>query len=60
MVNLCDNWLRITRTELTVFTDNAPALALYRKYGFETEGTGRHYALRNGDYVDALFMARLK
>ncbi len=60
MVNLCDNWLRIERIELTVFVDNAPALALYRKYGFEIEGTGTHYALRNGEYVDAYFMARLK
>ncbi|WP_072571201.1 N-acetyltransferase [Enterobacter sp. SA187] len=60
MVNLCDNWLRIERIELTVFVDNAPALALYRKYGFETEGTGKKYALRNGEYIDALFMARMK
>lgn len=60
MVNLCDNWLRITRIELTVYTDNPAALALYRKFGFEVEGTGRQYALRNGEYVDAYFMARMK
>ena len=60
MVNLCDNWLRITRIELTVYTDNPAALALYRKYGFEVEGTGRQYALRDGEYVDAYFMARMK
>jgi putative acetyltransferase len=60
MVNLCDNWLRIERIELTVFVDNAPALELYRKFGFEIEGTGKQYALRNGEYVDAYFMARAK
>ncbi|MEN0578011.1 putative acetyltransferase [Phytobacter palmae] len=60
MVNLCDNWLRIERIELTVFVDNAPALTLYRKFGFEIEGTGKHFALRNGEYVDAYFMARIK
>ncbi|CCJ90287.1 Putative acetyltransferase [Cronobacter turicensis 564] len=60
MVNLCDNWLRIERIELTVFVDNAPALAVYRKFGFETEGTGKRYGLRNGEYVDAYFMARVK
>nr|WP_318383404.1 N-acetyltransferase [uncultured Enterobacter sp.] len=60
MVNLCDNWLRIERIELTVFADNATAIGLYRKFGFETEGTGRKFALRNGEYVDALFMARMK
>lgn len=58
MVNLCDNWLRITRIELTVYTDNAAALAVYRKYGFEVEGTGKQFALRNGEYVDAYYMAR--
>ncbi|WP_318371101.1 N-acetyltransferase [Enterobacter sp.] len=60
MVNLCDNWLRIERIELTVFVDNPSAIALYRKYGFEVEGTGRKYALRNGEYIDALLMARMK
>ncbi len=60
MVTLCDNWLRIERIELTVFVDNAPALAVYRKFGFDVEGTGKHYALRNGEYVDAYFMARVK
>ncbi|MFK9856135.1 N-acetyltransferase, partial [Klebsiella pneumoniae] len=27
---------------------------------FEIEGTGRRYALRNGEYVDAYYMARIK
>ena len=60
MINLCDNWLRIDRIELTVYVDNAPALALYRKFGFETEGTGKRFALRNGEYIDTYYMARLK
>lgn len=60
MVNLCDNWLRIERIELTVYTDNAAALALYRKFSFEVEGTGKRFALRDGQYVDAYFMARLR
>lgn len=60
MINLCDNWLRVDRIELTVFTDNPSAVALYRKFGFIVEGTCKKYALRNGEYVDAYFMARLK
>jgi len=60
MPDLCDNWLRITRIELTVYIDNPAALALYRMYGFGVEGTGRQYALRDGEYVDAYFMARMK
>ncbi len=60
MINLCDNWLRVERIELTVYADNAAAVRLYRKFGFEVEGTAPHYALRNGEYVDALYMARIK
>ena len=60
MIDMCDNWLRVDRIELTVFVNNEPAIAVYRKFGFEIEGTGKKYALRNGEYVDAYFMARLK
>ena len=60
MTSMCDNWLRVDRIELTVFVDNEAAIAVYRKHGFEIEGTGRKYALRNGEYVDAYYMARMK
>ena len=54
-----DRWAQVLRLELTVFADNARAISLYRRFGFEQEGTMRAYALRNGRYVDALAMARL-
>jgi putative acetyltransferase len=60
LVELADNWLNVTRLELAVYTDNERAISLYRKFGFEIEGTHKAYALRNGRYVDAHFMARLK
>ena len=59
IVDLADNWLGYRRLELTVYTDNAAAVALYRKFGFETEGTLREYSYRNGEYIDAYTMARL-
>ncbi|SKA11248.1 GNAT family N-acetyltransferase [Consotaella salsifontis] len=59
LLDAADNWLDIRRIELTVFADNAPAIALYRKFGFETEGTLRSWAFRDGDYADVLAMARL-
>ncbi len=59
-VNLADNWLDYSRLELTVYTDNAAAMKLYRRFGFEVEGTLRNYAVRDGRYVDAYAMARLK
>lgn len=60
MLDICDNWGAIERIELTVFTDNQSAIALYRKFGFEIEGTGRRFAFRNGEMVDAYHMARIK
>lgn len=59
MIDLCDNWLNISRIELTVFIDNIAAITLYRKFGFEIEGTSPRFAFREGQYVDAHHMGRL-
>src|SRR5215217_3416322 len=58
-LDLADNWLNLTRIELSVYTDNAAGIALYEKFGFEIEGTHRRYAFRDGEYADAYSMARL-
>ena len=60
LVGLADNWLNVTRLELSVFTDNERAIALYRKHGFEIEGTHKAYALRAGKWADVHSMARIK
>lgn len=60
MVNLCDNWLNVTRIELTVFADNQSSIRLYQRFGFESEGPARRHAMREGQLVDTLYMARLK
>lgn len=52
--------MQMTRLELEVYVDNAPAIALYRKHGFVEEGRMRAYAFRNGEYVDVWGMARVK
>ena len=59
-LDLADNWLNLIRLELTVYTDNAAGIALYEKFGFVIEGTHRLFAFRNGEYVDAYSMARIK
>jgi L-phenylalanine/L-methionine N-acetyltransferase len=59
MCDYADRWVGALRLELNVYTDNAPAIALYRKFGFEIEGTQRGYAMRDGRYVDSHPMARL-
>ena len=42
-----------------MYTDNAIALRLYRKFGFEVEGTLKAFAFRNGRFIDAYTMARI-
>ncbi len=59
VIDYADRWLGLRRLELTVYTDNAVAIALYRRFGFVVEGTQRCVALRNGVLVDAYAMARL-
>lgn len=59
-VEMADRWLNLTRLELEVYTDNEPAIRLYERFGFEREGTLRQYGFRDGRYVDAYMMARLR
>ena len=59
-IDQADRWLNLKRLELTVWADNARAVALYERFSFEREGLLRAYAWRDGAYVDALTMARLR
>jgi L-phenylalanine/L-methionine N-acetyltransferase len=59
-VDLADDWLNLTRLELEVYTDNEPAIRLYKKFGFTIEGTLLQFAYRSGEFVDVYAMARLK
>jgi RimJ/RimL family protein N-acetyltransferase len=55
-------WARahgIHRLELTVMTHNERAVALYRKTGYEVEGTRREALVVDGRPVDELWMAKL-
>ena len=58
-VDLADRWLNLTRLELEVYTDNEPAIRLYKKFGFAVEGTFARHAFRDGRFVDSHAMARL-
>lgn len=59
-IDLAENWLNVTRIELTVFVDNRAAVALDEKHGFRIEGESRDYALRDGAYASVYRMARLR
>lgn len=58
-LDLADNWLNLRRVELEVYANNAAAIALYRKWDFDVEGTLRAFAFQNGQFVDAYAMARV-
>jgi len=60
LVDLSDNWLNLRRLELTVYADNARAIRLYERFGFAREGLHADFAWRDGAYVDALAMARVR
>lgn len=60
LLEAADRWLDLHRIELTVFIDNDRAIRLYERHGFEREGILRDWAVRDGSYVDAVAMARLR
>lgn len=59
LLEAADNALGLRRIELMVFVDNAPALALYRKFRFAVEARARADAIRDGALHDVFHMARI-
>lgn len=59
-LDLADNWLDIRRIEITTYTDNIGGIGLYKSLGFVIEGEMVDYAYRNGEYVNAYQMARIR
>ena len=60
VLELADNWLMLVRVELEVFADNARAIHLYEKFGFEKEALLRMSVVRDGQYWDNYKMARIR
>ncbi|WP_047979578.1 GNAT family N-acetyltransferase [Ornithinibacillus contaminans] len=57
-----ENWAasnNIKRLELTVVTKNEPGLSLYKKAGFEVEGTKRKSLIIDGEFVDEYYMSKI-
>ena len=57
-----DEWARknqVKRLELTVETQNTPAINLYKKQGFISEGIKKKTTLVDGEFVDEYMMAKL-
>lgn len=49
----------IHRIELTVLEHNSPAIALYKKMGYEIEGLKRDSIWMDGRFANELYMAKL-
>ena len=60
LLHVADRWIGLRRVELTVYADNARAIGLYERHGFVREGLHKDFALRDGAFVDALAMARIR
>ncbi|OTZ84271.1 hypothetical protein BK771_21450 [Bacillus thuringiensis serovar ostriniae] len=57
-----EEWAKInhiSRLELTVVTKNEAGLALYKKSGFEIEGTKRNSLMVDGTYYNEYYMSKL-
>jgi L-phenylalanine/L-methionine N-acetyltransferase len=59
LLETASQWLGAERVELMVLADNARAVRLYEKHGFEREGLLRLDIWRDGGYADSLRMSRL-
>ena len=62
LFNELEQWAsnhNIQRLELTVVTRNEAGLALYKKIGFEIEGTKKHSLFIDGEFVDEFYMSKL-
>ena len=58
----CEAWARergLHRLELTVMTNNHLGIALYKKMGFQIEGTAPDALRVDGEYVDLHYMSKL-
>ena len=56
IIRFAKEMARVELISLEVRSDNARAIGLYRKFGFETIGTFRGYMKINGEYIDCDIM----
>lgn len=57
-----EQWAKInmvTRLELTVMENNKPALALYKKMGYEIEGRKVNSLKMKGEFVNEFYMGKI-
>jgi putative acetyltransferase len=60
LLSYYDEQLNLTRLELEVHANNVAALALYKSFGFEVEGTKRKAVLVEDNLIDTVIMSRVR
>ena len=60
MIDYAFDELNIRKIDLSLLSDNAQALALYKKYGFVQEGLLKDEQYKNEKYHDVILMALMK
>jgi putative acetyltransferase len=60
LLDLADRWIGLTRVDLEADADNERGIAMYRQFGFVEEGRQKKAYFREGEYVDAVLMARVR
>lgn len=58
LLDIADNWIMLARVGLEVIVDNEKGLDLYKKLGFEIEGTKKYAVIRDGKFEDVYIMGR--
>lgn len=57
IIDYCFGELGLRKITLGVIADNVPAVRLYQKLGFQTEGVYKNHVLNNNKYADVIRMA---
>jgi putative acetyltransferase len=60
LLDLADKWIGLVRVDLESNATNVRAIAMYRRFGFADEGVMKKAYFTDGEYHDALFMARVR
>ena len=61
LLEFAENWLRekgVKRMEMTVITENKPAIFCYEKNGYKREGVREKSINMNGKFYDEFFMVK--
>lgn len=60
LVELADSSIGLVRVDLEADVRNTRAIEMYRRFGFVEEGRLRRAYFSDGEYVDAVLMARVR